>query len=137
MNRKEYAELAARANASGKIVVNGKIVSPPEKPLSELREEAKEQLWSNYKTHQQKYVDGEDLTLATLCAMHGSTKGAAVQAWVMNLWREYYQVKDALEAAADAESLRALNLAPATSNVPPYTIRELNEEAAAFVATSI
>ncbi|PWM76098.1 MAG: hypothetical protein DBX90_11850, partial [Lentisphaerae bacterium] len=68
-------------------------------------------------------------TLATVCAANGSAKGAAVQAWVMNLWANYYQVKDAIEAAADADALAAIDLAPDPQDVPPYTIRELNEEA--------
>ena len=50
------------------------------------------------------------------------------------LWANYYQVKDAIEAAADAETLAAIDLAPDPQDVPPYTIRELNEEAAAAMA---
>ena len=99
------------------------------RPLAELRQEAAATLWANYKRHQQQYVDAEDLTLATVCAANGSAKGAAVQAWVMNLWANYYQVKDAIEAAADADALAAIDLAPDPQDVPPYTIRELNEEA--------
>ena len=74
------------------------------------------------------------MTLAVVCAAKGSAKGAAVQAWVLALWAAYYQVKDAIEAAADADALAAINLVPDAENVPPYTIRELNEEAAAATA---
>lgn len=126
--------------AAGKRIVTGadglpELTDPPALSLDERKTAAVAQLWSNYKRHQQKYVDPEDLTLAVVCAAKGSTKGAAVQAWVLSLWAAYYQVKDAIEAAADADALAAINLAPDAENVPPYTIRELNEEAAAATAT--
>ena len=129
----EYAAAAASATAEQKelLIVGGELVlqEPAPRPLAELRQEAAATLWANYKRHQQQYVDAEDLTLATVCAANGSAKGAAVQAWVMNLWANYYQVKDAIEAAADADALAAIDLAPDPQDVPPYTIRELNEEA--------
>lgn len=125
--------------AAGKRIVTGadglpELVDPPQRSLDERKAATVAQLWSNYKRHQQKYVDPEDLTLAVVCASKGSAKGAAVQAWVLALWAEYYQVKDAVEAATSAEALAAITLAPDAENVPPYTIRELNEEAAAATA---
>ena len=90
-------------------------------------------LWSNYKTYQRTYVDPEDLTLANTCAAGGSEKGAAVQQWVLALWAKYYEVKDLLAAAETLEALRAVDISTATLTPPPYTIRELNEEAAAFL----
>lgn len=131
--QEEYAAAAARATAEQKelLIVDGELVlqEPAPRPLAELQQEAAATLWANYKRHQQRYVDAEDLTLATVCAANGSAKGAAVQAWVMTLWANYYQVKDAIEAAADADALAAIDLAPDPQDVPPYTIRELNEEA--------
>ena len=131
--QEEYAAAAARATAEQKelLIVDGELVlqEPAPRPLAELRQEAAATLWANYKRHQQQYVDAEDLTLATVCAANGSAKGAAVQAWVMNLWANYYQVKDAIEAAGNADALAAIDLAPDPQDVPPYTIRELNEEA--------
>lgn len=106
----------------------------PTKPLTELKEEAYQTLWQNYKTYQQTYVDAEDLTLAVVCANGGSQKGAAVQMWVMNLWARYYTVKDAITAAETAEALAAVDLTADAFGAPPYTIRELNEEAAAAMA---
>lgn len=125
--------------AAGKRIVTGmdglpELAEPPARSLDERKTAAVAQLWSNYKQHQQKYVDPEDLTLAVVCAAKGSAKGAAVQAWVLALWAAYYQVKDAIEAASDASALAVINLAPDPSNVPPHTIRELNEEAAAATA---
>lgn len=122
--------------AAGKRIVTGtdglpELVDPPALSLDERKTAAVAELWSNYKQHQQKYVDAEDLTLAVVCAAKGSAKGAAVQAWVLSLWATYYQVKDVIEGAADAAALAAIDLVPEADNVPPYTIRELNEEAAA------
>lgn len=108
----------------------------PRKTLDELKAKAVNQLWRNYKTYQQKYVDAEDLTLATLCASQGSAKGSAVQLWVMNLWAQYYTVRDAISAAGTEEELAAIDLRAEWYGEPPYTIRELNEEAAAFLANS-
>ena len=110
------------------------LADPPQPSLDERKTAAVAQLWSNYKQHQQKYVDPEDLTLAVVCASKGSAKGAAVQAWVLALWAAYYQVKDAIEAVTTADALTAINLAPDPEDVPQYTIRELNEEAAAATA---
>lgn len=122
--------------AAGKRIVTGadglpELADPPAISLDERKAAAGAQLWSNFKAHQQKYVDAEDLTLAVVCAAKGSTKGAAVQSWVLSLWATYYQAKDAIEAAADIAALAAIDLVPDPANVPPYTIRELNEEAAA------
>ena len=102
--------------------------------LSDAKEKARKRLWSNYKEHQTKYVDAEDLTLASLCAAGGSVKGKAVQAWVMGLWKQYYTVKDLIDAATTLEVLNGLDLTAASYGEPPYTIRELNEEAAAVMA---
>ena len=122
--------------ATGKRIVTGadglpELADSPAISLDERKAAAVARLWSNYKQHQQKYVDAEDLTLAVVCAAKGSAKGAAVQAWVLSLWATYYQVKDVIEGAADAAALAAIDLVPDPANVPPYTIRELNEEAAA------
>ena len=54
--------------------------------------------------------------------------------WVMNLWAQYYTVKDAITAAGSAEALAAVDLTAEAVGVPLYTIRELNEEAAAAMA---
>lgn len=125
--------------SAGKIIVADESGAPmlteyPERSLEEFKEDACQELWSNYKAHQTKYVDAEDLTLATTCAAYGSEKGKAVQMWVMGLWAQYYTVKDAVAAAGSAEALAAIDLTAEAVGVPPYTIRELNEEAAAAMA---
>ena len=107
----------------------------PEPSLDELKARRENELWSNYKKFQQTYVDAEDLTLAVVCASKGSEKGAAVQMWVMGLWEKYYEVKDALAAAQSSEELAAIDITAESFGIPPYTIRELNEEAAAALET--
>lgn len=102
--------------------------------VDELRAQLENQLWGNYKAYQRKFVDPEDLTLANTCAAGGSAKGAAVQQWVLALWAQYYTVKDQLAAAETLEALREVDISTATLTPPPYTIRELNEEAAATLA---
>lgn len=134
----EEHRVLLEAQSSGKVIApdeSGRPIAvyPPPPPLDERKAKAVAELWGNYKDHQQQYVDAEDLTLAVVCASRGSEKGAAVQVWVMNLWANYYQVKDAVEAAADVNTLDAIDLAPNPENVPPYTIRELNEEAATWL----
>lgn len=104
-----------------------------EQSVEELRAQLEDTLWSNYKTYQRTYVDPEDLTLANTCAAGGSEKGAAVQQWVLALWAQYYTVKDLLAAAETLEALRAVDISTGSLTPPPYTIRELNEEAAAFL----
>ena len=79
----------------------------------------------------------EDLTLANTCAAGGSAKGAAVQQWVLALWAQYYTVKDLLEAAETPEALRAVDISTDDLTPPPYTIRELNEEAASVLAQGV
>lgn len=105
--------------------------------VEELRAQLENQLWGNYKAYQRTYVDPEDLTLANTCAAGGSAKGAAVQQWVLALWAQYYTVKDQLAAAETLEALREVDISTATLTPPPYTIRELNEEAAAFLAQEV
>lgn len=105
--------------------------------VEELREQLGETLWSNYKTYQRTYVDPEDLTLANTCAAGGSAKGAAVQQWVLALWAQYYTVKDQLAAAETLEALLEVDISTGSLTPPPYTIRELNEEAAAFLEQGV
>lgn len=62
--------------------------------------------------------------------------GAAVQNWVMELWARYYTVRDAVTAAETAEALEAIDITPDSFGVPPYTIRQLNDEAKAATAQS-
>ena len=102
--------------------------------VEELRAQLENQLWGNYKAYQRKFVDPEDLTLANTCAAGGSAKGAAVQQWVLALWAQYYTVKDQLAAAETLEALREVDISTAELTPPKYTIRELNEEAAATLA---
>ena len=102
--------------------------------VEELRAQLENQLWGNYKAYQRKFVDPEDLTLANTCAAGGSAKGAAVQQWVLALWAQYYTVKDQLAAAETLEALLEVDISTAELTPPPYTIRELNEEAAATLA---
>lgn len=129
------------AQTEGKRIVTGAGGQPvaeafPEPTLEERKERAVQELWQNYKTWQQTYVDAEDLTLAVVCASKGSAMGAAVQNWVMQLWARYYTVRDAVTAAETAEALEAIDLTPDAFGVPPYTIRQLNDEAKAATAQS-
>lgn len=103
------------------------------KDLDTVKEQTYQELLNNYKTFQQKYVSAEDLTLATLCASHGSAKGSAVQLWVMNLWVQYYTVMDAIAAAETLDALAAIDIHAESYGEPPYKIRELNEEASAYL----
>lgn len=133
-----YQELL-EGQSLGKIIVPDESGMPilanyPTPSLPEQKSIKENELWSNYKAHQTKYVDAEDLTLATICAAYGSEKGKAVQMWVMGLWSRYYEVKDAVAAAETAEALAAIDLTAEAVGVPPYTIRELNEEAASYLA---
>lgn len=138
LTEERYRELL-EGQSAGKVIVADESGAPmlteyPKRSLTELKEEACQELWQNYKAWQQKYVDAEDLTLAVVCANGGSQKGAAVQMWVMELWAQYYTVKDAITAAETAEALVAVDLTAEAFGAPPYTIRELNEEAAAAMA---
>lgn len=137
LTEERYRELL-EGQSAGKVIVADESGAPmlteyPKRSLAELKEEACQELWQNYKAWQQKYVDAEDLTLAVVCANGGSQKGAAVQMWVMELWAQYYTVKDAITAAETAEALAAVDLTAEAFGAPPYTIRELNEEAAAVI----
>lgn len=145
-------QTSAMSNILGADVPDGWTLTPPpdagnkytfvdgqwvEQSVEELREQLGDTLWSNYKTYQRTYVDPEDLTLANTCAAGGSAKGAAVQQWVLALWAQYYTVKDQLAAAETLEALRAVDISTDALTQPPYAIRELNEEAAAFLAQEV
>ena len=81
----EYWSELLSAQSAGKRITAGAdgipiAVEPPQPTLEERKAAAVDQLWTNYKSHQQKYVDPEDLTLATVCAANGSAKGAVAGA---------------------------------------------------------
>ena len=131
-----------RAQMQGKRIVTGADGYPfaedyPEPTLDERKAVIIDRLWRNYKTYQQKYVDDGDLSLAIVCASKGSAMGAAVQNWVLLLWARYYTVRDAVTAAETAEALEAIDLTPDACGVPPYTIRQLNDEAKAAQSTDV
>lgn len=123
----EIAESEWNACAGRKVKVSGGILVCN---LEAAKEDAVRRLWENYKSFQTQYVDAEDLTLAVVCANGGSAKGKAVMMWVMNLWAAYYQVKDSIAATESLSDLDAIELTAEAHTPPPYTIRELNEEAA-------
>lgn len=138
ITEERYRELLG-GQETGREIITGadglpELADQPEPTVEELRKQLGDTLWSNYKSYQRTYVDPEDLTLANTCAAGGSEKGAAVQKWVLALWAKYYEVKDLLAAAETLEALRAVDISTATLTPPPYTIRELNEKAAAFLA---
>lgn len=123
----EVAETEWNALVGRKVKVSGGVLVCD---LDAAKEEAIRRLWENYKSFQTRYVDAEDLTLAVVCANGGSAKGKAVMMWVMNLWEAYYQVKDSIAAAETLSELDAVALTADAHTPPPYTIRELNAEAA-------
>ena len=145
----DSSQTGTMSNVLGTNVPDGWTLTPPpdsdnkytfvggqwvKQSVEELRAQLENQLWGKYKAYQRKFVDPEDLTLANTCAAGGSAKGAAVQQWVLALWAQYYTVKDQLAAADTLEALRAVDISTDALTPPPYTIRELNEEAAATLA---
>lgn len=122
----EVSESEWNACAGRKVKVDGGALVCD---LAAAKDGAVRRLWENYKAFQTRHVDAEDLTLAVVCANRGSAKGKAVMMWVMNLWAAYYQVKDRIAGAETLSELEAVDLTAAQAP-PPYTIRELNEEAA-------
>ena len=132
----EQWEKLLDAQSLGKRIVTGDDGYPvaedyPEPTIDERKAVIIDQLWRNYKTHQTKYVDAEDLHLAGECKQKGSKMGAAVEAWVMSLWARYYDVRDMVVAADTVEALESIDLSTDACGVPPYTIRQLNDEARA------
>lgn len=130
-----------RAQMNGKRIVTGEDGYPvaedyPEPTLDERKAVIIDRLWRNYKTYQTTYVDAEDLYLAGECARKGSAMGTAVQSWVMSLWARYYDVRDTVVAAETVEALEAIDLSADVCGVPPYTIRQLNDEARAASSQS-
>lgn len=106
---------------------NGEWKEDVEKHLSNLKNVSYQQLWHNYKIKQNKFLDAEDLILATTLAGLGNEKGIAVRNWVMNLWRKYYVVKDAIKNSSTLDEIKAIDLNENFSDCP-YTVRELNDE---------
>ena len=96
--------------------------------LQDKKDRAINQLWSNYKTFQRRYVDPEDLTLATTLSLANKPKGTAVRNWVFQLWDAYYIMKGQIENATTVDIIENVDLA-VTIGAPPYTIKQLNEEA--------
>lgn len=99
-----------------------------ERKLQDKKDRAINQLWSNYKAFQRRYVDPEDLTLATTLSLANKPKGTAVRNWVFQLWAAYYIMKGQIENATTVDVIENIDLA-VTVDAPPYTIKQLNEEA--------
>lgn len=99
-----------------------------EHKLQDKKDRAINQLWSNYKAFQRRYVDPEDLTLATTLSLANKPKGTAVRNWVFQLWDAYYILKGQIENATTVDAIENIDLA-VTIGAPPYTIKQLNEEA--------
>lgn len=96
--------------------------------LNEYKEQRKFYLWKIFKQYQQKYVDAEDLILATTLSMNGNSKGTAVRNWVQNLWFKYYEEKHKLESLTPSSDFSSINYDPSICGSPEYSIYELNQE---------
>ena len=96
--------------------------------LQDMKNRAINQLWSNYKAFQRRYVDPEDLTMANTLALAKKPKGLAVRNWVFLLWDAYYVVRAQIVNATSVDAVNAIDIS-VKSGIPPYTIKELNEEA--------
>lgn len=108
---------------------NGKKwIENSDQKLQDLKDKTIHYLWSNYKAFQRRYVDPEDLTLATTLSLANKPKGTAVRNWVFQLWDAYYIVKARIENATTVDVIENIDLA-VTVDAPPYTIKQLNEEA--------
>lgn len=105
----------------------------PELTFDEKKTNAVAELWQNYKDYQRKYVVPEDLTLANTLMIAKHPKGTGVTQWVLMLWARYYEVKASLESVVDEAALSAIDLTADICGEPPFTIRELNAEAAAMM----
>lgn len=105
-----------------------KWIENSEQKLQDLKDKTIYDLWSNYKTYQRKYVDPEDLTMANTLALAKKPKGLAVRNWVFLLWDAYYVVRAQIVNAASVDAVNAIDIS-VKSGIPPYTIKELNEEA--------
>ena len=131
---KQYQQLL-RGQAFGRSIISTKNGVPflaQQSPLliTTLKEQKISQLWAAFKEYQRKRIDPEDLTLATSCANGGSIKGKAVQEWVLNLWEKYYKIKKQISACTTADELSTIVIDPSVCGELPYTIAELNLEAA-------
>ena len=96
--------------------------------LQDMKNRAINQLWSNYKAFQRKYVDPEDLILATTLSIANQPMGTAVRNWVFLLWDAYYVVRAQIVNATSVDAVNAIDIS-VKLGTPPYTIKELNEEA--------
>lgn len=105
-----------------------KWIENSEQKLQDMKNRAINQLWSNYKAFQRKYVDPEDLTMASTLALAKKPKGIAVRNWVFLLWDAYYVVKAQIVNATSVDAVNAIDIS-VKLGIPPYTIKELNEEA--------
>ena len=127
-----YAAAARWCNSNNAQIVQYQdyyeVQAVPQPPVQQLKPEVIQQLWRNYKTHQTTYVDAQDLILANTLALAGAPKGTAVRNWVFALWDTYYTVKDRLEAAQTVQQIMDIDIT-CSFGTPPYTIRELNQEA--------
>lgn len=103
-------------------------IEDKDKKFADAKAKALYQLWSNYKTYQRKYVDPEDLTLATTLSLASQPMGTAVRDWTFQLWDEYYDTKTLLEEAQSVDEINAIDISVKIGS-PPYTIRQLNKEA--------
>lgn len=108
---------------------NGKKwIENSDQKLQDLKDKTIHYLWSNYKAFQRRYVDPEDLTLATTLSLANKPKGTAIRNWVFQLWDAYYIMKGQIENATSVDVIENIDLA-VTVGAPPYTIKQLNEEA--------
>lgn len=96
--------------------------------LEKYKEQKKYFLWKSFKQYQQKYVDAEDLILASMLSINGNQKGTAVRNWVQNLWLKYYEEKNKIESLTPSSNFGIINYDPSVCGFPTYSIYELNQE---------
>lgn len=102
--------------------------------LAAYRRKLIDRLQAVFKAHEQAYLNSSDVTMASVLAISGKPKGAAVTAWVTGLWAAYFVEKEKIEAATGSAGFAAVDFNAARLGEPPHSMKELSLEAAELYA---
>lgn len=92
-----YIAWLAEGNTPEEVAYVAPIVVIPDTDAQTAR------LWSECKSYQQSRLDDAGYSEMRFKALDGGTKAAAIVAWVIALWQDYYTRKSAVTSSTDSD----------------------------------
>jgi hypothetical protein len=123
------------ARTGGKLIGSDKIVVPTTPALlKEAKKHRIQELWVSADAYEKQFFSGGAFAQILEAKILGDPKAIAIRNWLNRLWLDYYNRKDIINVRGTVEEVRAIDISFSGHGCPPYSIRDLLNEAALRVS---